>query len=238
MLWLPFILQTIIWIPTYFLFKIFLRLRIAGKENIKGFERGVIFAMNHTSELDSILLPAAINPFSRLMPMFYVSKDDISYKHLGIRATLYGGRFFRLWGAYPVTLGLKNYERSLDAHIKLLDLGKSVCIFPEGRKSKDAGLQKPKGGVVALSKATGRPIVPVAVSGHFKITFKDFFLCRRRVMISFGEPIYIKELFEGHENAIPKQYEEIACEKVVKRIATLLDGHMKERVVCEVRKGV
>lgn len=236
MWWTPFILQTLIWIPTRVLFVIFLRFNITGRNNTKGFKKGVIFAMNHMSELDPILLPASLNPFSKIMPMYYVSKDKSAYKHLGIRGTMYGGKFFRLWGAHPVTVGLKNYDKSLARHIKLLEKGKSVCIFPEGRKSDDAGLQEPKGGVVALAKATGRPVVPVAVSGHFKMSVKDFFLCYRSVMISFGDPITVEELFKGFEKAAPRQYQEIAREKVVKKIAELLDGHMKERMMRRVRE--
>lgn len=234
MRWTPFFLQTLIWPPTRFLFKILLHLRISGKENIAGLPRGVIFAMNHVSELDPILLPASLEPFSSCMPMFYVSREGTAYTHLGLRSFFYGGGFFKAWGAYPVVVGLRDYEKSLATHIELLNEGRNICIFPEGKKSPDAGLQKAKGGIVALAKATGRPIVPVAVSGHFRMTWGEFLLGRRRVMISFGKPISSETLFDGYEDASPHEYGTIVHEKIVSRIASLLDGHMKERALREV----
>jgi hypothetical protein len=79
-------------------------------------------------------------------------------------------------------------------------------------------------------------IVPVAVYGHFKITLKEFIQGKRSVMVSFGKPILSQELFEGFED-IPGTYETIAAEKVVKRIASLLDDHMKERMLRGVRSA-
>lgn len=231
----PFILQTLVWLPTRLVLKFFLHIHIRGTDNLQGINKGVIFAVNHMSELDPIILPACLDPFSPVMPMHYVSREKAAYKHLGLRSTVYGGRFFKLWGAYPAIVGVKDYEKSLAAHIELLKMGKSVCIFPEGKKSLDAGLQKPKGGLVELAKQSGALIVPVAVSGYFDMTLKDFIHRKRTAMISFGKPITVKELFEGYENATFKEYETIVFEKVVRKIATLLDEHMKERFMRTVR---
>jgi 1-acyl-sn-glycerol-3-phosphate acyltransferase len=233
----PFLLQTIIWIPTRILLAVFLHLHISGKENLKGLKPGVIFAMNHVSELDPILLPATLNPFSSVMPMHYVSREKEAYAHFGLRSTLYGGKFFWMWGAYPALVGLRDYEKSLEKHISLLNSGKSVCIYPEGRRSPDAGLQKPKGGVIALAKATGAPIVPVAVSGHFKMSPKEFFSGSRYGMISFGKPITVEELFDEHQDSQPSQYGEIARTRIVTKIANLLDQHMKERLLRKIRRS-
>lgn len=232
----PSILQTLIWVPTRILLKTFLHLNVRGLENLQELEPGVIFAVNHLSELDPILLPATMNPLSKLMPMYYVSRDKSGYTTAaGFRKHLYGGSFFSLWGAYPAILGIRNYERSLAAHIELIKRGKSVCIFPEGKKSEDAGLQRPKGGIVELARQTGAPIVPVAVSGHFRMSKREFFLRKRYSMVSYGKPITVEDLFEGHGDPSPKQYEKIVSEKIIPRIASLLDDHMKERLLRKVR---
>lgn len=220
---LPFILQTLFWIPARLVLHFFVHFKILGKKNLKEVRRGVIFAVNHVSESDPILLPSALNPFSSFMPIFYVSLKKGYYKHLGLKSFFYGATVFKIFGAYPAEIGIKNYEISLAKHIQLLKMGKSVCIFPEGKRSLNGGLLPPKGGVVALAKFTGKPIVPVAISGHFKMTWKDLFMRRRNIMISFGKPISTEQLFAGLENVTYSDYKTIASEKIMVEVEKLLD---------------
>src|SRR3990167_11455141 len=93
---LPLILQTAIWPIMRPLFWFFLHLKIIGCENLRSLPKGVIFASNHTSELDAILIPASLPFLSRFMPMFYVSRPREFYKNSGWRQLFYGGLFFKL----------------------------------------------------------------------------------------------------------------------------------------------
>ena len=220
---LPLILQTLFWPPTRLVLHFFAHFKVLGKENLTEIKHGAIFAANHLDELDPILLPAAIGPFSRFMPMFYVSLGKECYDHLGPRSFFYGATIFKVFGAYSAEVGVKNYERSLAKHIDLLKSGKNVCIFPESKRSHDGNLLPPKGGVVALAKVTGKPIVPVALSGHLKMTWGDLFMRRRTIVINFGKPIEVEKLFTGFENATHKDYKTIANKKVMEEISKLLD---------------
>jgi 1-acyl-sn-glycerol-3-phosphate acyltransferase len=132
----PLILQTCLWPFTRFIFWFFGRWEIKGLENLQGLEHknGLIFAANHSSELDCILIPASLPFLSNLMPMFYTSREREFYKTSGWRQIFYGGFFFKIWGANPLNSGKKNYELSLINHIEILKCGKSICIFPEGKK--------------------------------------------------------------------------------------------------------
>lgn len=85
---------------------------------------------------------------------------------------------------------MHDYAKSLETHIGIVREGGSLCIFPEGRTTQDGNLQSGKGGVAYLSYITGRPIVPVHLGGVFRITVKDFFLGRRPLSVSFGEPMF------------------------------------------------
>lgn len=76
-----------------------------------------------------------------------------------------------------------------------------------------------KGGIVALSQITGLPIIPVAISGLYRIKLKDFLLRRHKAVVRFGKPIYPEELFEGYENPTEKDYKKIANEKVMTKIS-------------------
>jgi len=130
--------------------------------------------------------------------MFYVSQETIFYKKSGVRQRIYGGLFFALWGAYPVSHGIKNYEKALKHHVEILLNGQSIHVFPEGRKSEDGNVtDESHGGVAYLSWKTGAPIVPVAIRGVFGTTLGRFFLGKKRYALSFGRPLHPKDLFKN-----------------------------------------
>ncbi len=193
----PLLLQKIIWIPTRLSLKFFGHLKITGLENLKDVKTNVIFACNHTSELDPFFVPASLGFFSRFSPTYYTSREKAFYVNSGWRQIFYGGLFFKIWGSYPVFPGLQDYEKGLANHIRITNDGGNVCIYPEGGVTKDGLIQPAKGGVAFLSERTGRPVVPVTINGLYKIRAKDIFLRRRHFSVHFGKPIYAKDLLSA-----------------------------------------
>lgn len=191
----PLILQWILWPFVRPLFHFFIKFHILGLENLKALPEGVIFAANHSSELDPIVVPAALPFFSRFRPFFYTSRERALYVRKHWYQHFYGENLFKLFGAYPVIIGIRNYALSLASHIKLIKERKSVIIFPEGGITLDGSLREGKGGLMFLAEKTGAPIIPVAIDGTYKITFRDFFYRQRKVKIAFGKPIYAKDIF-------------------------------------------
>lgn len=190
----PNVLQRFVWPFVRPALHFFLHLKVINKtRSWLNEESGVIFAANHSSELDAILVPAALPFLSRRLPIFYVSRKRDFYKTSGWRQVFYGGFFFKLWGAHPAIAGARNYAKTLAVHIKIIERGGSVLIFPTGRKFfgdlKDA---EAHGGVAFLSYATGCPIVPVRIDGAANLTFLDFIMRRRKINISFGDPIFFR----------------------------------------------
>ena len=206
----PLVLQKAIWHATRAILLFFFRFEVRGLENLKSQmhqmsklqtsgarkEKGVIFAANHSSELDPILVPAALPFFSTLLPIFYVSRPRAFYKTSGWRQFFYGGLLFKLWGAHSVctAVGGADYAQSLATHIQILKMGGSILIFPEGRKTRDGNIQhEAHGGVAYFAHATGIPVVPVRIFGDFNMSLADFFLRRRRISVVFGAPISLAE---------------------------------------------
>lgn len=185
----PFILQKIIWIPTNIILRFFGRLHIKGLENLKGIKAPVMFACNHTNELDPFFVPASLSFFSTFSPIFYTSREKEFYVRCGWRKHFYGGTFFKAWGSYPVYVGLHDYKKSLLNHIQILRDGGSLCIFPEGRTTPDGSIQPAKGGVAYLAHTTGAVIVPVRIGGVLHLSIKDFLLRRCRLSITYGKPM-------------------------------------------------
>jgi len=192
----PLILQTFIWPGTRLILNVFGHFEVKGLEHLANVstEKGVIFASNHTSELDPILLPAGLPFLSRFMPIFYTSREKKFYDTSGILQLIYGGFFFQLWGAHRVLVGKKDYEKSLANHVKIVEAGKSVFVFPEGGVTPDGAIQPARGGVAYLAERTGAPVIPVGISGAHKIKFGVFFLRRRHIKINFGAAITVAEL--------------------------------------------
>ncbi len=151
-------------------------------------KRGVIFVANHGSELDPILIPASLPFLSPLMPMFYTSRGSEFYKNSKWRKYFYGGLLFKLWGSHSLHSGSHDYALSLATHIYLLGEGKSLCMFPDGRKTSDADIGSiAHGGVGYLAWKTRATIVPVRIIGVHQTRLGDFLLRRRKVVVIFGE---------------------------------------------------
>lgn len=211
----PLILQKLIWVPTRLLLSWCGHISSQGFENLAKIKTNLIFACNHTSEMDVFFIPGILPFFSRFSPIFYTSRENKFYQNSGWRKHFYGGVFFKMLGAYPVKVGLHDYELSTKRHVQILNDGGNLCVFPEGRVTPDGMLQPAKGGVAYLAHKTGLPIVPVYLGGAFKLSPIRFFLGRGRLSISFGEPIHIAGQ-EGQSLSVEdyKTYARMVMEKI------------------------
>lgn len=194
---LPFILHTLFRKPLHWLFKVFINIKVRGLDNLGNVKGPVIFASNHVSELDALMIGTSLPFFTPFNPIFYVARSSKYYdpKVFGWRSKIYGGLFFKCWGAYPAYSGQKRYEYSLKHFLNFLNDKNSVCIFPEGKLTKNGDKHKIHGGAAYLSYVIGAPIVPVQISGADSMSSKDFWSRRRHVAVTYGEPIYSKDLF-------------------------------------------
>lgn len=232
----PFILQTLLWPIMWIILCVFGKINILGKENTSGHKRGAIFAVNHSSQLDPILVPATLNPFSALMPMFFLSRERRFYEKSGFLQYVYGGFIFRIFGAYPViTIGSKDYERILEHHIRILGRGRSVCVFPEGGLNTTDGVGDGKPGVAYLLWKTGRPVIPVAIYGHKQMGPREFFARKHKLAVSYGKPITREELFSSYADVEPPTFEDLkaATYVVMSRIRDMYDEFHWQPKDCE-----
>lgn len=223
---MPLILQGAVYPFAWIVLRLFAHLRIKGREYPSALPRGAIFASNHVSQLDPILVPATLKLFSPVFPVYYTSLDRSFYTDTQknkFLLRLYGGWFFEIWGAYPAMRGTGNYETALAHHIRIIKHGKSVCIFPEGKRSRDGFLGEGKPGVAYLAWRTGAPVVPVALTGHRDMGWKEFFTRRNRITVSYGKPITREELFP-RGGAVEPSLEELkeATKMVMGRIGELM----------------
>lgn len=198
----PGFLQRFAWIPLRVMLTVFCSLKIRGVENIENVEGNVVLASNHTSELDPLLVVACMSFFSRHLPFYYVTREKKFYTNMGWKRFIYGGTFFKLMGAYPALVGLKNYEDALQHHLNFINKGKNVYIFPSGKIALGEKALKAKGGVSFLAKKTNRPIVPILIQGADNISLAEVLGGKRKIIVTVGAPIWTKDIFGNEEKPL------------------------------------
>ncbi len=214
--------QFIFWPIAYIFFKVFLSYKIEGIENIKKAlalaktrKAGTIFASNHVSEFDGILLTMGVAPQSFFSPMFQISMPakEFKDKHFKWRRFLYSEAFLRIWGAYTFRRGLKNYEDALCRHVQILQRGHRITIHPDGRiRTSTTDTPKTHGGLAFLAHRTNSVIVPVAILGITTMTAKELFSRKRKLVVQYLEPIVSENILNLD---IPNPYKE-ATRKVTR----------------------
>ena len=185
----PLVLQKIGSYIFFIFYKIFLRLEIVGREKFKNLKGPVILSANHTSELDVTALPLVLPFFSPLQPVYFVMQPKRRMQNFGWRNYLYGSGFLTLLGGCDIHSGYRNYAISLHKHTKLLRQGRTVCIFPEGKRTHDGSFSPAHGGLGYLAYASRATIVPIAIDTFYNLSWREFLTRKRKVTLKVGDPI-------------------------------------------------
>jgi len=128
---------------------------IAGVENLN-LPGGYIVASNHASFADppivGLFLPRQVNFFARK-----------SLWKPGLAARWLDGV-----GTIPVDRDGGADTQAIKRVLQSLESGRVVILFPEGTRSPDDQLQKPKPGIGLIACRSGVPVVPARVFGAFE----------------------------------------------------------------------
>jgi 1-acyl-sn-glycerol-3-phosphate acyltransferase len=163
--------------------------------------KGMLFASNHTNEVDGPFIRSFL-PFGWFdHPMYYVALTSEFYnkKIFDWRRYVYGGWIFKLLGAFPAYRGMKDYQASLTNHIDLLEQQKMVCIFPEGKINRDPDIVlEARGGIAFLAEFTDTDIIPVTIKGTQRIPWGQAFLGKRPLItIEYKSKLNILSLMQN-----------------------------------------
>ncbi|MCX6281892.1 MAG: lysophospholipid acyltransferase family protein [Bacteroidetes bacterium] len=142
------------------------RIRVVGREKIDKHETYVIVS-NHQSGADIIVLFLLWNNYK------WVAKKSLySFPFIG----------WNMWLNRYIVIdrGKKSsMVKMMEDASKTLKSGSSVMIFPEGTRSKDGKLQAFKTGAFHLALQTGKPILPIVISGTSMAIRKGGFLVNK-----------------------------------------------------------
>lgn len=174
---------------------------------------GVLFAANHISGYETVLLPWAILKEQPWQMIWAPAKEELF-------ARPFLRWFFHSLGAFPVRRG-----RDVRATAIISNLLKTekVMIFPEGTRRPDGSLGKGNRGVGKLIYDAQPVVIPVALSGLNRWRFPGF---GQKGEARFGPPLDLSDLFllEDH-----KETHNLIVARVMAAIAEQLQGTRAQR---------
>jgi 1-acyl-sn-glycerol-3-phosphate acyltransferase len=164
-------------------------LQALARVDIEGLEHApesgpLIVAANHMSNTDPPFIGGYLAPALGRRPVF-LAKDALFKGPLGI--------LIRSLGAEPVKSGGSDIDAYRTAK-RILDDGGVMAILPEGTRSRDGVMAKPKPGVSLLAVRTGAPVLPVGISGTDRLLGRNQTLPKigTRITLRIGAPFHLE----------------------------------------------
>lgn len=154
-----------------------------GRENIPK-DQAVLYVGNHNSYFDILLTYSQCPGLTG-----YVAKSEM------LRYPLLRDWMKRLYCLFLDRTDMRAGLQTILTGIDYIKQGISVCIFPEGTRSRDGQMQPFKEGSMKMAQKTGCPIIPMAITNSVEIFENHLPRVKPcRVIVEYGAPIYPKEL--------------------------------------------
>lgn len=189
---------------------------IHGKERIPK-EGPVIIICNHTSYYDWILL-TAIYPKKYIV---FVGNQAITSRPIV--------NWFMQWNIliYIATdsPGVKFFKEIM----RKLKEGKIVVMFPEGARSRDGIMKKPKSGFVKLAFKSKVPIVPFGIKGAYDVLPPGKKIPRlKKCDIYVGEEINVEKLINANGEKdkvkhLSREKQDEVAETIMRKVAKMIN---------------
>ncbi|SHH49940.1 lysophospholipid acyltransferase family protein [Tepidibacter thalassicus] len=170
--------------------KLFYKIEVIGEEKVP-MKEPLIFASNHKSNLDPILIGA-------FMPreVSYMAKKELFKNKLL-------GYILKNLNVFPVDRN-KTGISTIKVALKILKSEKALGIFPEGTRIKGEELGKAKAGTAMLAIKGKAKVCPVSIIGNYKLFSK--------ITLYIDDPISFEEYYK--EKLTSSDYE-ILSQKVL-----------------------
>ncbi|GLQ32962.1 MFS transporter [Litoribrevibacter albus] len=146
-----FVLRFCIWILSHTMY----RVSHKNLENLPD-EGAAVIVANHVSFVDALLIAGACR-----RPLRFVMDKPI-YESKGLNW------FFKLAKTIPITSERRDpaaYQSAMDQVSQALAEGEVVCIFPEGRLTRDGEIDTFRRGIELILERNPVPVLPVALRG-------------------------------------------------------------------------
>ena len=179
-------------------YRLLFKIETEGLENIPE-DKNFLVVPNHMSNFDPPLI-AAFLP----VDMAYMAKASL------FRVPVVGS-LIRVFGAFPVKK-TGNDIAAVKLAIKILKEGKSLTLFPEGKRVKTPGmLGEGKQGAAMIAAKSGVGFLPVGINTRYRF--------RGVVKLTVGEDIDFSEYYDKKLNS--EALQQITNELLMPKIAEL-----------------
>jgi 1-acyl-sn-glycerol-3-phosphate acyltransferase len=166
---------------------------IRGRERLLRLEQPVVVAANHVSHLDTGVIFEAL-PLQWRRRTAVGAAADYFFKD-----KLRGAFAALAIGGFPVDRKRAS-ATSARLAIRLVQEGWNLILFPEGGRSDDGWLQELKPGAAFVAARTGRPLVPMWITGTEHLLPKAAKRLRRgNVDVLIGDPLFPHEGEDARE---------------------------------------
>lgn len=172
-----------------FFYNLLLPVEVEGYENIQP-NQSYIFVANHQSMLDVWLI------YGWLPVIFkWMMKKELRYIPFVGSACKAAGH------VYVDRSNPRAALKSMEEIKKTLQNGACTVIFPEGTRCKDGKLAPFKRGAFKIALEVGLPVIPLSISGCYKVKPKDkWMFTRNKVKLHIGKPIDLTIYSKEQEN--------------------------------------
>lgn len=176
-----FLMRFMVWLLTHTIY----RVRHEGLAQIPD-EGPAVLVCNHVSYVDALIIAGSIRRPIRFVMYYKIFQWPIL------------SFIFRVAGAIPIAGKREDeqmYNLAFEKVSKALQDGEIVCIFPEGKLTRDGEIDEFKSGIRMILDRDPVPVIPMALSGlwhsFFSYSPKRGFFRRRwsRVDLRIGQPM-------------------------------------------------
>lgn len=182
--------------------------KIYGKKYLKKVrKKATIFACNHQTNNDPVILKARICPNARIMAKNSLFKNK------------FGGWFFKKLRAYPVDRG-GNDIQAIKNTLKILKDDKQLLLFPEGTRVKENDEINVKNGLSLFAIKTNCYVVPMC----FRKITKVFVFNK----LLIGEPFKFSDFEEFKDVKTNKETLESASKILKEKMECLKNISLKD----------
>ena len=173
-------LRMVQWAFRVILFICGTKVTVIGEENVPK-DEAVLYIGNHKSYFDIIITYARCPGLTG-----YVAKNDMA------KVPLLSLWMKRLYCLFINRDDVKEALKTILAGIDHLKNGISMCIFPEGTRSRTGHMLPLLGGASLLALKSGCDVVPIYIEG----SYKPF----HRMIVHVGRPVEMADLRTGRMN--------------------------------------
>ena len=166
---------------------------IKGAENIP--KKGpVFFVSNHQGFAD---IPAIYYTLRERQAGF-IAKDDLK------KAPLYGQWVLDVGGLFLDRKNPRAAVKTFTEAEEMMKQGYSFVIFPEGTRSKGGPMNEFKKGAFKIPLRVGAPIVPITISGTWKMLERDGYLHGGECTVVIHPPIETAGMDRKQQAEVPE----------------------------------